>query len=39
MNLEVKNLRKTFDNGKIIALNDLNLSIPIGTSFGIDHHY
>lgn len=35
MNLEVKNLRKTFDNGKIIALNDLNLSIPIGTSFGI----
>ena len=35
MNLEIRNLKKTFNNEKIIALNNLNLDIPIGKSFGI----
>lgn len=35
MKLKIKNLRKTFNNGKIVALDNLNLDIPIGTSFGL----
>lgn len=35
MNLEINNLRKTFNNEKIIALDNLSLNIPIGTSFGL----
>lgn len=35
MNLEIKGLRKTFDNEKIIALDNLSLNIPIGSSFGV----
>ena len=35
MKLEIKNLRKTFNNEKIVALDNLSLSIPIGTSFGV----
>ena len=35
MELQIRNLRKTFNNQEIIALNDINLDIPIGTSFGV----
>lgn len=35
MGLEIKNLRKTFDDGKIIALDNLSIDIPTGTSFGL----
>lgn len=35
MGLEIKNLRKTFDEGKIVALDNLSINIPTGTSFGV----
>lgn len=35
MDLQIRNLRKTFNNQEIIALNNINLDIPIGTSFGV----
>lgn len=35
MDLQIRNLRKTFNNQDIIALDNINLDIPIGTSFGV----